>query len=366
MILRDIIQILEAIAPPEYALPKDAIGLQIGDPDQDVRRIIVTVDATPAVVAEAVRRSAELIIAHHPLIYCPLPSVRLDLYPQSLVYHLVHAGIALYVMHTNLDTADGGINDVLAERLGLRDMQILDITHTGKMFKLVTFVPNEAADAVRDAMSEAGAGTVGNYTNCSFQSPGMGTFKPLPGAEPYLGKVGELEKAPEFRLEVIVRENSLHDVISAMIAAHPYEEVAYDVYPLWNRGELHGIGRYGRLASSMTFDGFCEMVKDVLDVEDIRTSGDPESPVETVAVVSGSGGSMVELAHSKGADVLVTGEVRHNELLQAQALGLSLIDATHFGTERPGMIALAPRLYEHLSNKDVTVEYIDDLILSGE
>jgi len=367
MKLGKIIRVLEDIAPPEYAKADDAIGLQIGDLDQEVRRIIVTVDVTPAVTGEAIRRSADLVVAHHPLIsvkYAPLASIRLDVYPQSLVYKLVNAGTALYVMHTNYDAATGGINDVLAERLGVVDTKVLEPTYTGKMFKLVIFVPSEAVDAVRDALAEAGAGVIGNYTHCSFQSPGTGTFKPMPGAEPYVGKVGELEKAPEFRLEVLAPEGSLHDAISAMLAAHPYEEAAYDVYPLWNRGEEFGLGRYGRLRTPMTFDGLCEMARDVLEVEDLRVSGDPDASIETVAVLGGAGGSSIELAHSKGVDAYVTGDVNHHQFLLAKALGLNVIDATHFHTERPGMIALAPRLYDVLSAEDVTVEYADDITLA--
>jgi len=369
MKLSEIIRILEDIAPPEYGKPDDTIGLQIGGLEQDVRSVIVTVDVTPAVVNEAVRRSADLLIAHHPLIsvkYAPLPSVRLDVYPQSLVYELVNGGVGLYVMHTNYDAAEGGINDVLAERLGVVDTKILEPTYAGRMFKLVTFVPGEAVDAVRDAVSEAGAGVIGNYTHCSFQSPGTGTFKPMPGAEPYVGKVGELEKAPEFRLEVLVPQDRLHDVISAMIAAHPYEEVAYDVYPLWNKGEQFGLGRYGRLQAPTTFGAFCSMVCEVLGVQEPRTSGDPGAPVETVALVGGGAGDRIEIAHSKGVDAYLTGDVNHHQFLLAKALGLHGIDATHFWTERPGMIALAPRLHDLLSPHGVTVEYVDDVILSGE
>ena len=365
MKLNEIIRILEEIAPSEYAMPKDTIGLQVGDPEREINRVIVSVDATPAVIEEAARRSAELIIAHHPLIYCPMPSVRADVYPQSLVHRLVSAGIALYTMHTNLDAAEGGINDVLAARLGIVDTKVLEPTHTGKMFKLVVFVPEEAIDAVRDTLAEAGAGAIGNYSHCSFQSPGTGMFKPLEGARPYLGEVGELERTPEIRLEVIVPEANLHDAISAMVAAHPYEEVAYDVYPLWNKGETHGIGVYGRLRTPMTFDGFCEMVRDVLEVDDARIAGDPEAQISTVAVIGGAGGSRIDLVHSKGVDAFVTGDVRHHEFLQARALGLNIIDATHFRTERPGMLALAPRLQDLLSSEGVAVEYVDDVTLGG-
>lgn len=361
MKLADIIRTLEEIAPPEYAKPGDKIGLQIGDPAADISRVIVTVDVTPVVVSEAIRRSADLIIAHHPLIYEPLPSVRLDAYPQSLVYLLVNAGIGLYVMHTNFDAAPNGINDVLAERLGVTDTKVLEPIFVGKLFKLVTFVPGEAVDTVREALAETGAGVIGNYTHCSFQSPGTGTFRSGVGAQPYTGVVGELSKEPEFRLEMIVDERHLHDAVSAMIDAHPYEEVAYDVYPLQNRGEMFGLGKYGRLKSPMTFDGFCEMVRDMLEVDDIRISGDLQSEVETVALLGGGGGSRVALAHSKGVDVYVTGDVNHHQFVEARALGLNVVDATHFHTERPGMIALAPRLYELLSEEGITVEYIDDL-----
>lgn len=366
MKLSDIIRILEDIAPLEYALPDDPNGLQIGDPNQDVRRIYVTVDVTPQVVTEMVRRSADLLVAHHPLIdpkRSPLPSVRLDVYPQSLVYTLVNAGVSLYVMHTNFDSAPGGINTVLARRLGVVDTKVLEPTYTGKMFKLVTFVPGEAVDAVRDAMSEAGAGIIGNYTHCSFQSPGTGTFVPLSGAEPYTGKVGELAKEAEFRLEMLVPEDYLHDAITAMINAHPYEKVAYDVYPLWNKGGEFGLGLIGRLETPMTFGSLMAMVRAELGVMDIRYAGDPEARIETVAVLGGGGGSRVELACSKGVDAFITGDVNHHQFLHAKAVGLNVIDATHFWTERPGMIELAPTLHDILHPHGVTVEYADDVML---
>ena len=366
MKLSDIIRILEEIAPPEYAQSDDTIGLQAGDPDRDVRGIVVTVDVTPDVVADVVRRKADLLISHHPVINTRaglLSSVRADVYPQSLIYRLVHAGVALYVMHTNFDAADGGINDVLAEALGVVDTKILLPTYTDKVFKLVTFVPEEAADAVREAMADAGAGDIGDYTDCSFRTPGTGTFKPQPGAEPYVGDIGELAKAPEVRLEILVPKDRLHDVISAMIEAHPYEEVAYDVYPLWNQGEVHGIGLYGKLPSPTTFGDFRAMACKALQVPDPRTSGDPDSVVETVALLGGGGSGRIGLAHSIGADVYVTGDVGHHQFLLAKAIGINVLDATHFWTERPGMQALVPKLREILEHEDVTVEYVDDVTL---
>ncbi|MDH7481458.1 MAG: Nif3-like dinuclear metal center hexameric protein [Armatimonadota bacterium] len=363
MLLRDIIPILEDIAPPERMLPDDRIGLMIGDPGQDVRSIVVTVDVTLPLLKS---RSADLIIAHHPLIYNPLRSIRLDQYPQKIVYALVNAGVSLYVMHTNYDCADGGINDVLADRLGIADPQILKVTGGEKLFKLAVFVPNEAVDDVLNAVCEAGAGWIGNYSHCTFRSPGTGTFKPLEGATPYIGHVGELEQTAEFKLETIVPEKRLHDVLRAMLAVHPYEEVAYDVYPLWNKGKEWGLGRYGKLREPTTFGEFCCLVRDVLNNEVLRVSGDSGAPVETVAVVGGGGSGEVEAAYSKGVDVFVTGDLRHDRFVEARTLGLMVIDAGHFETERPGMIALAPRLHDILSPHGVTVEYVDELILGAD
>lgn len=369
MKLNEIIRILEEIAPPEYAQIDDNVGLQAGDPDREIRGIVVTVDVTPGVVAEAIRRKADLIVSHHPVISHrsgALLSVRADTYPQSLIFRLVSGGVALYVMHTNFDSAPGGINDVLAERLGVVDTKVLLPTYTDKVFKLVTFVPEEAADCVREALADAGAGVIGEYTDCSFATPGIGTFRPSPEAKPYTGDVGQLERVPEVRLEVVLPENRLHDAISAMVAAHPYEEVAYDVYPLWNKGETHGIGLYGKLKKPTTFARFCAMACKVLQVPDPRSCGDPKSVVKTVALLGGGGSGRIDLAHTKGADVYVTGDVGHHQFLLAKAIGINVLDATHFWTERPGMMELAPKLSELLSADKVKVEYVDDPILETE
>ncbi|HAH86189.1 MAG TPA: Nif3-like dinuclear metal center hexameric protein [Armatimonadetes bacterium] len=363
MKLCEIVKIMDEIAPPELACPGDPVGLHVGDPGQEIERIAVTVDATPRVIGEAVRRRVELIITHHPLTYTPLSSVRTDIYPQSLIYRIVSAKMALFAAHTNFDVAPGGINDALCSRLGIRDAEILEPTVNESLFKLAVFVPEESVESVRDAIFKAYPGKIGNYSHCSFASPGMGTFKPLPGAEPHIGVVGEMERVQEMRLEVLVAQDSLHSVISAMTAAHPYEEVAYDVYPLKNEGAKYGLGRIGALQKPMSFDGFCEMVRDVLDAEDARVSGNPDSIIERVAVMGGTGGSVMELVRSRGADAYVTGEVRHHEALHAQAIGLNLVEATHFATERPGMVDLAPRLYDRLSESGVSVVYMDDKMI---
>lgn len=365
MKLSEIICILEEIAPPEYAYPNDRIGLQAGDPSQDIRRIAVTVDATPKVIAEAVRMNMNLIISHHPLIYNPLTDVRADRYPQSLIYRMIKSGISYYVMHTNYDAAEGGINDALAERLGVFNARTLEVIHTAKLYKIAVFVPVDSVDSVRDALADAGAGMIGNYSHCSFRTDGTGSFTPGDDASPYIGAVGEAESIDEARLEMLAKESILKSAISAMIKTHPYETPAYDVYPLWNKGEQHGYGLIGQLKASMSFDGFHEMVRDVLDVEETRAAGDPDSMVEKVALMGGSGGSDIETAKSAGADVYVTGDVKHSQFLHAQAIGLNMIDATHFHTERPGMQALAGCLHGLLMASGIAVEYIDDAGIGG-
>jgi len=359
MILREIIQILDEIAPPERALPDDRIGLLIGDPKQEVRSVIVTVDVTPVLLKE---RAADLIVAHHPLIYTPLRTVRLDKYPENLVYALINSGTSLFVMHTNYDLADGGINDVLADRLGIINPRIVKAIGGENLFKLVVFVPTEAIEDVINSMCDAGAGWIGNYSHCTFRAAGIGTFKPLEGTCPYIGRVGEVEEVQEYKLETIVPGTRLQSVISAMVSAHPYEEVAYDVYPLKNKYKEWGLARCGSLSSPTTFERFCERVRDVLEVDSLRTCGDPDATVETVGVVGGSGGGELPAVLESGADVFVTGDIKHSQFLEAQAMGLMMIDAGHFETERPGMIALAPRLRDLLSPHGVTVEYFDDRI----
>ncbi|MHB1456696.1 MAG: Nif3-like dinuclear metal center hexameric protein, partial [Armatimonadota bacterium] len=308
MKLSEIIRILEDIAPTEFAYANDRIGLQAGDPSQETRRITVTVDATSKVIAEAAKMNMNLIIAHHPLIYNPLTDVRADRYPQSLIYRMIKSGISYYVMHTNYDAADGGINDALAERLGVFDTKTLITTHIDKLYKIAVFVPGDTVESVRSALADAGAGMIGNYSHCSFQTDGIGSFVPEDGASPYIGAVGEVESTDEVRLEMLVKESVLKSAISAMIKAHPYETPAYDVYPLWNNGEQHGYGLCGRLKTPMSFDGFHEMVRDVLDVEETRAVGDPDAMLERVALMGGGGGGEIEIAKSAGADVYVTGD----------------------------------------------------------
>jgi dinuclear metal center YbgI/SA1388 family protein len=355
--IKDVIRDLEVIAPPVLADDGDKIGLQVGDPEAEVTRIVCAVDPTRAVVDYAVDSGAELLLLHHPLIYSPVPSIVAGDPLSDILMRLVRGGTAAYAAHTNLDAAPGGINDVLAERLGVRDTQILTVRRPERLFKIIVFVPEESVVAVRDAMAEADAGHIGNYSHCSFMSPGTGTFLPLEGSDPYIGKQGNLEEAAEVRLEMIVPEWKLDRVLSAMVERHPYEEVAYDIIALANKPIGHGYGRVGVLESVMTLGEFRKVVEDSLGYRETRMIGDPERPIRTVALCGGAGKSLIRDAKAAGADVYVTGDVGHHDMLAADAMGLAVIDASHYHTERPGTEALAAKLAQMYSREPISVEF---------
>lgn len=358
MKIADVIRDLEQMAPLRLADEGDKIGLQVGNPQSGVTRIAVALDPTPSVVDSAVGLGAELLVCHHPLIYKPIETLAAGEPTQDSLIKLITAGTTLYVMHTNYDSADGGINDVLAERLGVNVTGLLAVRRPERKFKIAVFTPEETVDEVREAMTLAGAGGIGKYIDCSFRSKGTGTFRPLPGAEPYIGDIGALEEVAEYKLEMLVTEWRLADVIEAMLRAHPYEEVAYDVYPLANEPYAHGLGRVGTLEDAGKLSEFRRRVEDALDYKETRMIGDPDRVVKTVALCGGAGRSFIPDARAAGADVYVTGDVGHHDFLAADALGLAVIDASHYHTERPGMEALVGRLSRKYADEPVGVEFI--------
>ena len=331
---QSVINILENMAPPQLAEEWDNVGLQVGDPAAEIERVLVTLDVNADVLQEAITKRVQMIVAHHPLIYRPLKNLRYDRPPGYLIKALVENKITVYCAHTNLDSAAAGVNEMLARKLGLKDIEVLNPDKSEKLFKIVVFVPRGHEDKVREAMSRAGAGWIGNYSDCTFQTAGTGTFRALAGANPFIGKVGELERADEFRLETIVPDKWLSRVIKAMIAAHPYEEVAYDVYPLANKGAELGLGRAGRLPQPVSFEEFCRQVKAALAVDNIKFGGSLADRVHKIAVCGGSGAGLMTKAAAAGAEVLVTGDLKYHDGQAALDIGLKFIDAGHYATER--------------------------------
>lgn len=345
----DIVSALEKLAPPELAEPWDRVGLQMGSLDQQVNTILVCLDVTPEAVDFACRKGAQLLVSHHPLIWQPLHSLRRDHPDQALLLEVARHDIGVYVMHTNWDKAPAGVNACLARMLGLEQVSVLQEAEGDWSLKLVTFVPAGYDDQVREAMADAGAGVIGAYSHCSFQLAGTGTFKPQEGASPFLGTCGRLEKAEEFRLEMIVPTKVLGAVLTALHQSHPYEEIAYDLYPLANRIPGAGLGRVGNLRKPQQLEQFAKQVKQVLKAPQVRMVGHPQSRVERVAVCGGSGSDLIAKAAASGADVLVTGDLKYHQAKEAQMFRMAVLDAGHWGTESVSLPFLAGMLSEALT-----------------
>ncbi|MCL6572424.1 MAG: Nif3-like dinuclear metal center hexameric protein [Bacillus sp. (in: Bacteria)] len=324
----EVIQLFEQFSPKGLAMEGDKIGLQIGRLNKKIERIMIALDVLENVIDEAIEKNVQLIIAHHPIIYRPLKNLLTDTVQGKMIEKLLAHDIAVYTAHTNLDVAKGGVNDLLAEALGLLDAEVLVPTFDTKLKKLVVFVPVSHAEVVRQALGNAGAGFIGNYSHCSFSANGTGRFLPGDNTNPYVGNAGQLEEVDEVRLETIVPEHLLKKTITAIIKVHPYEEVAYDVYPVENKGEVLGLGRIGKV-SEMTLGQFVEKVKTVFEVEHVRVVGDLSSKVKKVAVLGGDGNKYFMNAKFKGADVYVTGDIYYHTAHDALTQGLNMIDPGH-------------------------------------
>lgn len=324
-----VIQYMEQLAPKHVAEPDDRIGLQLGTLQKDIRTVLVALDVNEEVVEEAIRLGADLIIAHHAIIFRPLKQLQTDT-PMGKVYEkLIKHDIAVYISHTNLDVTDGGMNDWMAEVLGMENTLPIHDVHTEQLSKLVVFVPKSHHQEVLDAVLNAGAGWIGNYSHCSFNMEGFGTFIPREGTDPHIGTQGKMERVEEVRIETIVPQSVRSKVVQAMLKAHPYEEVAYDLYAMDLKGRSFGLGRVGKLKEQVTLKELVGIVKEKLDVPHVRVVGDLDRVIKKAAVIGGSGGKFMSGALFKGADVLITGDVDYHTAQDALAAGLAIIDPGH-------------------------------------
>jgi dinuclear metal center YbgI/SA1388 family protein len=332
MVLRDIDRLLDSWAPKAIAWDRDNVGLQIGDPARHIRKILLALDLTDDIIREAKRKSADLVITHHPLFFRPVRSIRSDERVGRLTLSLAANNIAHYALHTNLDYAPGGVSYALAGALGLRDIGSLEPL-TGTFQKIAVFVPEGHADAVMRAMTSEGAGTIGAYDHCSFQTAGTGTFRPLQNARPYIGTGGTHERVNEIRIEMVVPRWKCQQVVSAMRHAHPYEEVAYDVIDLATPVPQYGAGAIGSLPRAMTLRSFLALVKRRLGTPHLRYCGDAGRNIRTVAVCGGSGTDYLPAALRNNADVFVTADLRYHTFQDCDG-NIALVDAGHYETEK--------------------------------
>ncbi|MCW2855007.1 MAG: hypothetical protein JWR52_622 [Marmoricola sp.] len=354
MRLADVIALVEGWYPPDRAEEWDAVGLVCGDPDAEVRRILLAVDPVQAVVDEAVGFEFDLVIVHHPLYLKGVTSVAATTPKGRVVHQLLGAGAALLTAHTNADSPTGGVSEAIALALGLGDIAPLDPDPTEARDKIIVFVPVAEADRVRTAITEAGAGAIGNYDSASFSTPGQGRFRPLAGANPSVGAIGDLEVVDEVRVEAIVDRALRGRVLAALRVAHPYEEPAYDVVELAALPDAaRGSGRIGTLAEAMTLRDFADFAATVFPptAHGLRVAGDPDQLVRRVALCGGSGDFLLDRARSAGADVYVTSDLRHHPASESvENHGPALVDVAHWAAESLWLPVLRDRLVAALGD----------------
>ncbi len=351
--LADLVSLIQEWYPPATAEEWDAVGLVYGDPEQSVKKVMFAVDPSPAVAAEAADWKADLLVVHHPLFLTPVHGFAATTPKGRTLATLAGAGCALLTAHTNADQAAGGVSEALATALGLTDLEPLVRGAGEPVDKLTVFVPEDAAAPVRAAMAEAGAGQIGNYDFASFTSHGEGRFRPLEGSEPMIGTVGEIETVAEVRIEAVFGRHLRRAVVEAMLAAHPYEEPAYDLVELADPGAMTtGTGRVGTLPA-VTLTEFAESVAAVLPQTQhgVRVAGDPGRMVRKVAVCGGAGDFLLDRVAASDVDAYVTSDLRHHPAAEfVEKGGPALVDVAHWAAEWTWLPVVAARVDEVLGN----------------
>ncbi|MGN6724449.1 MAG: Nif3-like dinuclear metal center hexameric protein [Tepidisphaeraceae bacterium] len=350
---------LNAFAPPALAESWDNVGLLVGDPQADVARVLLCIDYTPEVAAEARDAKADLVIAYHPPLFKPIARVTAG-GASDLLFSAIRDGIAIYSPHTAWDAIDGGANDVLADVLDLTDRRPLRMSSLhSRELKLVTFVPEEHLESLATALFDAGAGRIGNYDACSFRTHGVGTFFGQAGAAPRVGEPGRLVRVPEIKLETVVAVDRLDAVIAAFKANHPYETPAFDLVPLNAPPTGQGMGRTGRLRVPADRAALLDLVKKALAVPHLLVAGPTHGEIDRAAVCAGAGGDLLDAALNAGAQLFLTGELRHHDALKAARAGVTVVCALHSNSERLTLRAILPALRQRLGGLEFRVSEQD-------
>ncbi len=360
--VRDIMAVMEKHYPLHLAEEWDNVGLQAGSPEKQVKRIAIALDLDQQIMKAAIKAEADMIITHHPLIFKAIKSIDYSKPDGRLLHSIISSDLAVYSAHTNLDAAEAGMNQLLAEKLMLSDIRPLYNGPEDKLVKLAVFVPLSHVEQVRMAIHKAGAGYIGNYSECSFQITGTGTFRPLDGTQPFLGTRGNLEKVDEYRLETVAYERDIKKVVKAMIEAHPYEEAAYDIYPLLNQGKVHSIGRIGEWSEPADLKTCAKIIKTTLNLDTVKIAGDINKDIRRVAIIGGSGASLISKIIAQDIDLLITGDVKYHEAQEAIKYGMAVFDAGHQETEQ----IIVPYLGNLLQQELSLFESIEIVLLENE
>lgn len=332
MKIKEVVASLETLAPPSLQESYDNAGLIIGDENAECNGILVSLDATEAVIDEAIKRNCNLVISHHPIVFSGLKRITGTNYVQKAVIKAIKKDIALYAIHTNLDNIITGVNGRIASFLGLRDISILS-SKENQLKKLYTFVPAADADKVRQAIFDAGAGQIGNYEECSFNAEGFGTFKGGMNTEPYVGKPGERHKENETKVEVIFPTWLEGRIIRNLLSSHPYEEVAYDIIKLDNKFSTIGSGVLGELNKSMAEVEFLQQLKETFGLQVIRHTQLLGKEIKKVAVCGGAGSFLISSALASGADIYITSDIKYHEFFDAND-AMIIADIGHYESEQ--------------------------------
>jgi len=345
MQVKDIAQVLEAFAPLRYQESYDNCGLQLGDPAQEVTGVLLSLDVTEAILEEAISRNCNMIVAHHPLIFSGLKSISGRTYIERIVHKAIKNDISIYAAHTNMDNMRHGVNAKIAEKLGLQDTRILSMK-SDTLYKFYTYAPQSAVDKVRDALFAAGAGDIGKYRECSFNTPGSGTFRPDAGADPAIGTAGgPREWVDEVKIEVIIQKHQEAGVLNALFDAHPYEEVAYEIIALQNKNQEIGAGMIGTLPQPIPEADFLRIIKKNMKTDCIRHTALRGKSVQKIAVCGGSGSFLLKDAITAGADIFITGDFKYHQFFDADQ-HIIIADIGHYESEQ-----FTIELFQELLNK---------------
>jgi len=330
--ISELIQCIETFAPPRYQESYDNSGLLVGDRNQEVDNVLLSIDVTETVVKEAISLGAGLIIAHHPIVFKGLKRLTPDNYVQRTLLLAIKNDIAIYAAHTNMDAVIQGVNMELANKLGLSNVSVLQPV-SGVLRKLYCFVPKAHLVAFRDAIFASGAGEIGNYSDCSFSVAGHGTFRAGDNTDPFVGKIGALHTEAEIKVEIIFPEHLQTQVVKAVRQNHPYEEPAFDIVKLENEWNQLGIGLIGELEAPMLEDVLLDRVKCKLGTPTLRYTKTKKSTYRKIAICGGAGAFLINAAKRAGADAFITGDVKYHEFFDAENR-MMIIDAGHYETEQ--------------------------------
>ena len=332
MKISEIINYLDSYAPQSFKEDYDNVGLLVGNRNNEISGVLISLDVTEAVVEEAVSKKANLIVSHHPIIFRGLKKLTGSNEVERVVSMAIKNDIALYAAHTNLDNIQGGVNTKIADKLGLENQKFI-LPYADNLNKLVTFVPESHIEKVRTAIFDAGAGHIGNYDQTAYYTDGKGSFRALEGANPYLGEVGKLNFEDEIRFETIFPQHIQSKVITALLNAHPYEEVAYDIYPLKNKYPKAGTGIIGKLPEAISEKDLLNLIKNTFNAEVIRHTAFKNKKIKKLAVCGGSCSFIINSAISAGADALLTADVKYHEFFDVENR-LFLMDIGHYESEQ--------------------------------